>query len=102
MITKHESIHKSGSAGATGAVIRNFFMIAWLALRVAVFALLAFLEPIVGFILCSVAVLAAIVSVILKVSGAAPHFPFWATIGFSAALYLAFVVYTAVVRLLLP
>jgi hypothetical protein len=56
-------------------------------------------EPIVGFVLCGLALVGVIVSVILKFSGAAPKFPFWSALAMSVGLYFAFLVYGVVVRL---
>jgi hypothetical protein len=76
--------------------------IAWQITRLLIVAILMFVEPIVGFVLCGLALVGVIVSVILKFSGAAPSFPFWPALGMSVGLYVAFVIYVAEVRSLVP
>ena len=76
--------------------------IAWQMARLLIVALLMLVEPILGFVLCGLAVVGVIVSAILKFSGVAPKFPFWSAIAISVGLYLAFLVYGVVVRALVP
>jgi putative flippase GtrA len=96
------SFRESRAARTGGSSLLNAMVIAWQITRLLMVAILMSVEPIVGFVLCGLALVGVIVSVILKFSGAAPHFPFWPALAMSVGLYLAFVIYVAVVRSLVP
>jgi hypothetical protein len=102
MITLRQGLWKNGAPGTVADFSLKVLAFVWQIIRLPIFALLILLEPIVGFILCGFALVGAIVSVILKVSGAAPNFPFWAALAISVGFYVAFFLYTVVVRLLAP
>jgi hypothetical protein len=80
----------------------NVMAITWQIARLLMVALLMLVEPILGFILCGLALVGVIVSVMLKFSGAAPQFPFWSALAISVGLYFAFLLYGVVVRALVP
>ncbi len=102
MINDRQGFRESRLAGTIGSILLNAMAIAWQMARLLIVALLMLVEPILGFVLCGLAVVGVIVSVILKFSGAAPKFPFWSAIAISVGLYLAFLVYGVVVRTLVP
>ena len=102
MASELRRLRESRAASVVGSVLLNVLTIAWLIARLLVVAVLMFVEPIVGFVLCGLALVGLIVSVILKFSGAAPNFPFWSALAMSLGLYLAFLLYVIVVRSLVP
>jgi hypothetical protein len=91
-----------GEWHAVGDCLLNVMAIARQIARLVIAAILMLVEPILGFVLCGLAVVGVIVSVILKFSGAAPKFPFWSALAMSVGLYLAFIVYGVVARALVP
>ncbi len=96
-----QRFRESSAAGAVGSFLLNVMVIAWQVARVLIVALLMFVEPIIGFVLCGLALVGVIVSVILKLSGA-PNFPFWPALAMSVGLYVAFLLYVVVIRSLVP
>jgi hypothetical protein len=100
MTNGQQRFWESHSVGTVGSFLLNAVAIAWQIVRLVIVALLMFVEPILGFVFCGLAVVGVIVSVILKFSGAAPKFPFWSAIAISVGLYLAFLLYGVVVRAL--
>ena len=87
---------------ASSNFLLSVMAIAWHIARLMIVATLMFVEPIVSFIFCGLALVGVTVSVILKFSGAAPKFPFWSAVAMSVGLYFAFLVYVVVVRALVP
>jgi len=102
MTNGQQRFSESRIAGVVGSFLLKAMAIGWQIARLLIVALLMLVEPILGFVLCGLAVIGVIVSVILKFSGAAPKFPFWSAIAISVGLYLAFLVYGVVVRALVP
>jgi hypothetical protein len=90
------------AAGAIGSFLLNFLVIASQIARLLIVALLMAIEPIVGFVLCGLALLGVIASVIIRFSGAVPSFPFWPMLAMSVGLYFAFLLYVFVARALVP
>jgi hypothetical protein len=70
MTNDRQRFRESSAAGAVGSFLLNVMVIAWQVARVLIVALLMFVEPIIGFVLCGLALVGVIVSVILKFSGA--------------------------------
>jgi hypothetical protein len=101
MTNDRQRFRASSAAGAVGSFLLNVMVIAWQVARVLIVAILVFVEPIIGFVLCGLALVGVVVSVILKFSGA-PNFPFWPALAMSVGLYLAFLLYVVVVRSLVP
>jgi len=102
MIANQERLNRSNAAVAAAKFIRNRALDALLVMRLATVSILLLLKPIIGFILCTLAVILAAVSVVLKFSGDAPKFPFWGALGIAAGLFLLFVFYTWIVELIAP
>jgi len=102
MASELQRFRQSRAASAVGSGFLNVLAIAWLITRLLIVAVLMFVEPIVGFVLCGLALVGLIVSVILKFSGAAPNFPFWSALAMSLGFYLVFLLYVIVVRSLAP
>ncbi len=69
-------------------------------LRVPIIAILLFLQPIVGFVLCGFSIILAVIAVILKFAGTPPMFPFWGMLGVSAACFVLYTAYAGIVLLL--
>jgi hypothetical protein len=97
-----ERFSESRGLGTIRSFLLNVLAIAWQIGRLLIVALLMLLEPVLGFVLCGLALVGVIVSVILKFSGAAPNFPFWSALAMSVGLYFAFLLYGVVVRSLVP
>jgi hypothetical protein len=102
MIANQERLNRSNAAVAAARFIRNRVLDALLVMRLVTASILLLLKPIIGFILCALAVILAIVSVVIKFSGDAPKFPFWGALGLAAGLFLLFILYTWVVELIAP
>lgn len=102
MIANQQRSENSAAIFAARGVIRKLLLDALMVVRFPVAAILLLLEPFVGFALCSLAIILAVVSIILKISGGVPKFPFWGALGMSAGLYLISAVYALVARLILP
>jgi hypothetical protein len=102
MANDRQHFPESRAAGAIGRFLLNVLVIASQIARLLIVALLMLLEPVLGFVLCGLALVGVIVSVILKFSGAAPHFPFWSALAMSGGLYFAFLLYGVIVRSLVP
>ncbi len=97
-----ERFPESRALGTIGSFLQNVLVIALQTARLLIVAVLMLLEPVLGFVLCGLALVGVIVSVILKFSGSAPNFPFWSALAMSAGLYFAFLLYGVVVRSLVP
>lgn len=69
-------------------------------LRLTLLAVLLFFEPVVRILLSAAALLALLVAIVCELSAAAPTFPFWGAVGFSAGCFLALVLYEGLLRLL--
>jgi hypothetical protein len=102
MIIDRQRFRDWRTAGVVVSFLLNVVAIAWQIVRLMIVALLMLLEPILGFVLCGLALVGAIVSVMLKFSGAVPQFPFWSALAISVGLYFAFLLYSVVVRALAP
>ena len=102
MIANQETSANSAAIFAARGVIRRLLLDALMVVRFLVAAILLFLEPFIGFILCALAIILAVMSIILKISGDVPKFPFWGALGMSAGLYLLSVVYALVARSIAP
>ncbi len=102
MIWNQERSESSAAIFAAFGVIRKLLLDVLMVVRLPIAAILLFLEPLIGFVLCSLAIVLAVVSIILKISGDVPRFPFWGALGMSAGLYLVSVVYALVARLIVP
>ena len=59
-------------------------------------------EPVVRVGMTLIALLGVITTVVLRFSGSAPHFPFWAALAFFVGCGALPVLYRAVLRLLAP
>jgi hypothetical protein len=81
----------------------DFFSLAlwilWQCIRLPLFLLLAILEPMVSFTLCSLALLGVLMAFFWKLSGYA-HFPFLFVLGTSLGFGVLLAAYQALLRLL--
>jgi hypothetical protein len=101
MTNDRQHFRECRAAGAVGSFLLNIMVTAWQVARVLIVAILMLVEPIIGFVLCGLALVGLIVSVILNFAGA-PNFPFWPALAMSVGLYVAFLLYVVVVRSLVP
>jgi hypothetical protein len=83
----------------SAVIARSVLWIVWQAIRLPVFSLLLILEPIVRRVLSWLALWTFLIAFVWKFSGAAPSFPFWAMLAFSASCALALTAYYALLRL---
>jgi hypothetical protein len=84
------------SAGDLG---RCILWLLWQCVRVPALLLLVTLEPVVSFVLGSLALLGVLTAFFWKLVGP-PHFPFFLVLGISLGFELALVVYHTLLRLL--
>ncbi|MGH8133336.1 MAG: hypothetical protein ACRETP_08930 [Steroidobacteraceae bacterium] len=82
----------------TSALSRNALQLIWQALRLPVFVFLAILQPVVGFVLRTLALLGVLMAFFFKLYGA-PHFPFWLMLGISVGCGMTLVGYNALMRM---
>ena len=81
-----------------GALLWAALWLAWQLIRIPVFLFLAILEPVVRFVLGSLALLLMLTAFFYKAYGV-PHFPFWLTIAISLGLAFLLAVYDLLLRL---
>ena len=82
-----------------GDLLRGTLRLLWHAVRLPVFVFLAILEPVVTFVLGSLALLGVLTALFSKFYGV-PHFPFALMLGVSVGFGLIQVGYYALLRLL--
>ncbi len=80
-------------------VARQILWIGWQTIRLPISGLLIILEPIVRNTLSVLALLGVLTALILKVSGAAPHLPFWQMLATSVGCVLLLALYYGLIRL---
>jgi ABC-type polysaccharide/polyol phosphate export permease len=100
MNTSNWHTAEASSQHAVGTIIRRAFRVAIGGVRLPILAVLVILEPIVRFVLATVALLGIITAILFESSAAAPTFPFWGMIGFSIGCVLVLALYYALMRLL--
>lgn len=71
--------------------------VTWRVMRLAVFALLVLLEPLVRITLCGLAFLGLLTALFIRLAANRPDFPFWGTLGLSAGCLLLLAVYYRVI-----
>ena len=71
----------------------------WKAIRLPLFAFLLVLEPVVTFVLATLALLGVLTALFWKLFGP-PNFPFFLMLGISLGFELALIVYRNLLRLL--
>jgi len=81
-----------------GDLLRGTHRFLWRALRLPVYVFLVILEPVVRFILGTLALLGVLTALFFKFYGV-PHFPFVLMLGVSVGLGLILVGYYALLRL---
>lgn len=86
-------------APGAGDLVRCILWLVWQCIRVPALLLLVVLEPVVSFVLCSLALLGVLTAFFWKFVGP-PHFPFFLVLGISLGFEFALVLYHALLRLL--
>lgn len=71
----------------------------WRIVRLPVLALLVVVEPVVGFVFASLALLGVLMTAFFAVIHA-PHFPLWTMLGISISFGLALTLYEGLIRVL--
>lgn len=102
MANDRQGFPGSRASYAAGSSLLNVLAIAGQIARLLIVASMMLVEPIVGFVLCGLALMGVITSVILRWSGVVPNFPFWPVLAMSVALYFAYLLYVIVARALVP
>ena len=72
----------------------------WQAIRSTLLALLLILEPIVGLILCALALLLTLTAFFWKFASNRPDFPFFLVLGSGLACFFALCLYQGLIQLL--
>jgi hypothetical protein len=80
-------------------VLRHAVLLAWQAARVSALALLITLEPVVRFVLSTVALLLLLTALFFRALGT-PHFPFWGMLSFAIGCTLLLMAYYGVMRIM--
>lgn len=86
-------------APGAGDLVRWILWFLWQCIRVPALLLLVVLEPVVSFVLSSLALLGVLTAFFWKFVGP-PHFPFFLVLGVSLGFEFALVLYHALLRLL--
>jgi hypothetical protein len=86
-------------APRAGDLVQCTLWLLWQCIRVPALLLLVVLEPVVSFVLGSLALLGVLTALFWKLVGP-PHFPFFLVLGISLGFELALVLYRALLRLL--
>ena len=99
-----DRVTAGGRTGALAPITLGFlaalFWLAWQAIRLPILALLVTLEPIMDFVLSTLALLIALTALFWKVADPRPGFPFWTILAASLACVLLLSLYHALIRLL--
>jgi len=99
-------VDSHGGQASAFALLRELFRdIGALTVRVIclpVFALLVMCEPVVRVTMTTLALLGVFSSIVLELSGAAPHFPFWSALAFFTGCGAVPWLYRAGMRLFAP
>jgi hypothetical protein len=78
--------------------VQVLLRVAWRAIRLAVYALLVLLEPLVRMALCALALLGLLTALFIRLAANRPDFPFWGTLGLSIGCVLLLAINYAVIR----
>jgi hypothetical protein len=95
-------LQKSLYPGSTRDFAVNLAGLLWRLLCFPVAALLRLLDPVVSTVSIAIAVTGILVSVVLELSGSAPHFPFWGALAFFIGCGLVPLIYSFLIRALVP
>lgn len=74
----------------------------WRLICFPVVVLLRLLDPVVSTVSTAISVAGVLVSVVLELSGSAPHFPFWGAMAFFIGCGLVPMIYRSLIRVLAP
>lgn len=72
----------------------------WQAVRLPLLSVLSLLEPVVCFVLASLAILGVVAALVWKLSATTPSFPLWGLLTFSGGSLVLLALYYALIRLL--
>ncbi len=82
----------------TGDVAMGSLWLVWRLIRLPILTFLVILQLVVGLVFGGLALLGVLMSFFLKLSGAAPHFPFLIMLAISVGFGLVLVAYEALIR----
>jgi hypothetical protein len=80
------------------ALAMGSLRLVWRLIRLPILTFLVILQPVVGLVFGGLALLGVLMSFFLKLSGAAPHFPFLMMLAISVGFGLALIGYEALIR----
>jgi hypothetical protein len=98
-MSRIESTHENQPSIASD-LSRGTIWLIWEAARLPVLSFLVILEPILRFTLSTVALLGVLAAFFFRLSGMAPHFPFWGSLRLAVACVLTQMAYHALLRVL--
>jgi hypothetical protein len=84
-----------------GELATGSLRLVWQLIRLPILTFLVILQPVVGLVFGGLALLGVLMSFFFKLSGAAPHFPFFIMLAISVGFGLALIGYEALIRYLL-
>ena len=85
---------------ATARVFRGTLRLLWQVVRLPLLSVLSLLEPVVCFVLASLAILGVVAALVWKLSTTTPSFPLWGMLAFSGGALALLALYYALIRLL--
>lgn len=97
---KTSSERYSAEDSALWDLIRGALLFAWCVVRVPIGMVLAFLEPLVRFVLLGIAVAGVITAFVYEGTSVTPAIPFWVTISVSFGCVVLLALYHGFLRLI--
>lgn len=85
---------------AVARLSRGALGLFWQAVRLPLLSVLSLLEPVVCFVLASLAILGVVAALVWKLSATTPSFPLWGLLTFSGGALVLLALYYALIRLL--
>ena len=85
-------IFSGGKLPVADTLVANTLRLLWQGIRLPTFLLLSILEPVVSFVLGSLALLGVLTAIFWKLVGP-PHFPFFLVLGISLGFELVLILY---------
>ena len=95
-VTRHSPRYPAASV--MGDLAMGPLRFVWRLARLPILMFLVILQPVVGLVFGGLALLGVLMSFFLKLSGAAPHFPFLTILAISVGFGLVLIAYEALVR----
>jgi|SRR5688500_13866312 hypothetical protein len=100
MTTRGDRYSTADEGSVLWDLLRGTLLFIWCVVRVPIGIALAFLEPLVRFVLMGVAVAGVITAFVYKGTSVTPAIPFWVTISVSFGCVVLLALYHGLLRLL--